>query len=331
MVVTFGVAVSIFLETSGKAIYIFKYITPDCRHFIKKHLGIVATHENQRCYPEAFQNMLSKDENNTCLGATCNFVTVDQPGSHVYINIYIGLVAFWLIGFFHDLGVMILTHAVARWYWTRFDTRRISIVEALIVLKYNLGTVVFGSFIIPFCSNFLMKMIMQTLGKEITQDRFAPRMCLMECINISLTCVQKATVLISRNGYILCAIKGENYIKSAKHAQNLLSRNRRTYVPPNIDFMIFVGKLLLTLATGIISYRIFTWELNFLHDSRSLHVFLSVFLLMSCTYITCKSFFSIYETSIDSAYFCFLVEKDERHDTVDVYSTEQFFEEYFVI
>ena len=64
---------------------------------------------------------------------------------------------------------------------------------------------------------------------------------------------------INRNAYIMCAIKNTNFCKSAYSAFNLIMRNlvRVVVLDSVVDFLLFLGKLVIVLITGSVSYLAF--------------------------------------------------------------------------
>ena len=68
---------------------------------------------------------------------------------------------------------------------------------------------------------------------------------------------------INRNAYIMCAIKNTNFCKSAYSAFNLIMRNlvRVVVLDSVVDFLLFLGKLVIVLITGSVSYLAFAGHL----------------------------------------------------------------------
>lgn len=68
---------------------------------------------------------------------------------------------------------------------------------------------------------------------------------------------------INRNAYIMCAIKNTNFCKSAYSAFNLIMRNlaRVVVLDSVVDFLLFLGKLVIVVITGSVSYLAFAGHL----------------------------------------------------------------------
>ena len=72
-------------------------------------------------------------------------------------------------------------------------------------------------------------------------------------------CLEKFIRFINRNAYIMCAVKSSNFCKSARDAFNLLMRNlmRVVVLDSVVDFLLFLGKIVIVLLTGSVSYLAF--------------------------------------------------------------------------
>ena len=83
--------------------------------------------------------------------------------------------------------------------------------------------------------------------------------CLLCVCKCCLWCLEKFMRFINRNAYIMCAIKSTNFCKSAQAAFNLIMRNlvRVVVLDSVVDFLLFLGKLVIVLITGAVSYLAF--------------------------------------------------------------------------
>ncbi len=69
---------------------------------------------------------------------------------------------------------------------------------------------------------------------------------------------------INRNAYILTAINGTNFCSSAKEAFGLILRNcvRVVVLDKVTDFLLFLGKLVVTSIVALLSFFYFSGGLN---------------------------------------------------------------------
>merc|ERR1711976_997346 len=134
--------------------------------------------------------------------------------------------------------------------------------------------------------------------------------CLIWCCKCCLWCLEKFMRFINRNAYIMCAMKSTNFCKSAKDAFNLLMRNlvRVVVLDSVVDFLLFLGKLVIVLITGVTSYMAFSGQIPELRDKiPSLNYFFTPIVFIA------SSFFSVYNMAVDTLFLCFL-EDLERND-----------------
>merc|ERR1719229_1676435 len=87
--------------------------------------------------------------------------------------------------------------------------------------------------------------------------------CLIWTCKCCLWCLEKFMRFINRNAYIMCAVKNTNFCKSALAAFNLIMRNlaRVVVLDSVVDFLLFLGKLVIVLITGATSYCAFAGEI----------------------------------------------------------------------
>jgi len=166
--------------------------------------------------------------------------------------------------------------------------------------------------------------------------------CLLKCCQCCLWCLEKFMRFINRNAYIMCAIKvrltvndftfpqSTNFCSSAKDAFSLLMRNlaRVVVLDSVVDFLLFLGKLVIVLATGAVSYLAFAgYFTGIVEEMPNLnYVWTPVAFIVVGSYCiarfvlstffnlpTPSMFFKVYEMAVDTLFLCFL-EDLERND-----------------
>ena len=88
---------------------------------------------------------------------------------------------------------------------------------------------------------------------------------------------------INRNAYIMCAIKNTNFCKSAYSAFNLIMRNlvRVVVLDSVVDFLLFLGKLVIVVLTGSVSYLAFAGHLPDIKVGPPIYLFFTDEILCS--------------------------------------------------
>lgn len=80
------------------------------------------------------------------------------------------------------------------------------------------------------------------------------------CMKCCFWCLEKFMKFINRNAYIMVAVYGKNFCVSARDSFFLVMRNAlRAFVLDKVtDFLLFLGKLVVTGIVAIGSFYIFT-------------------------------------------------------------------------
>ena len=122
--------------------------------------------------------------------------------------------------------------------------------------------------------------------EPLSKDMFIHLRCLLKCCQCCLWCLEKFMRFINRNAYIMCAVKvssildilfntglisvfqSKNFCSSAKDAFNLLMRNlvRVVVLDSVVDFLLFLGKIVIVLLTGSVSYLAFAGHMPDIKD-----------------------------------------------------------------
>lgn len=122
---------------------------------------------------------------------------------------------------------------------------------------------------------------------------------------------------INRNAYIMCAIKSSNFCKSAKDAFSLLMRNVVRVVVLNnvVQFLLFIGKLVIVSGVGTLSYFVFSGRIPELQGEIPTlnYLFTPIVVIVLGSYLITSSFFNVYTMAVDTLFLCFL-EDLERND-----------------
>ena len=263
---------------------------------------------------------------------------VNQVELHI-LNLFLGL---WTINFVLALSEMTMAGGFASWYWA-FDKSKdiptFPIAGALWrSLRYHIGTLAFGALIITIIQ--MIRICLEYVDSKLKgkENAFAKGvLCVLRCC---LWCLEKCMKAINKRAYIVTAIYGYHFCKSAFEALGLLLRNAlRTAVLSGVTFFVmWIGKLTVTIALGALSWAFFygplTSQLDDLQNTISAnpnlnatiftsignlnkptmsYYWLPMALIIIGSYVIASLFFGVYSMSIDTIYICFL-EDMERND-----------------
>uniref|UniRef100_A0A8C2NRM9 Choline transporter-like protein n=1 Tax=Capra hircus TaxID=9925 RepID=A0A8C2NRM9_CAPHI len=214
------------------------------------------------------------------------FVEFKMSGPLQYMWWYhvVGLI--WISEFILACQQMTVAGAVVTYYFTR-DKRNLPFTPILAsvnrLIRYHLGTVAKGSFII-------------TLVK-------IPRMILMY-IHSQLKGKSRIHLISVLNAYTATAINSTNFCTSAKDAFVILVENALRVAAINTvgDFMLFLGKVLIVCSTGLAGVMLLNYQQDYtVWVLPLIIVCLFAFLVAHC-------FLSIYEMVVDVLFLCFAVD-----------------------
>eukprot|EP00792_Barthelona_sp_PAP020_P004841 TRINITY_DN2375_c0_g1_i1.p1 TRINITY_DN2375_c0_g1~~TRINITY_DN2375_c0_g1_i1.p1 ORF type:complete len:697 (+),score=145.98 TRINITY_DN2375_c0_g1_i1:28-2091(+) len=127
-------------------------------------------------------------------------------------------------------------------------------------LKYNLGSLAFGSFILAIIIIIrLLVLYVRYKLKEVTNQSEQVKklteaaLCCIECC---LAIVEKIYRYISKNAYIMIAIKGGSFCGSAMEGFSLIVENAAKATAVNFigDFLLFLGKIAVAAMNGLVLY-----------------------------------------------------------------------------
>lgn len=282
--------------------------------------------DGEWCVPSKWSQMChaASSPNISCPLATCKFFNKTPNNFVTYLFLFNIFAYFWSSSFVSALSEMILAATFATWYWTarKRDVPFFTVTTAVFrTIRYHLGTLAFGSLIISICKfiRFLLEYV-ERKCKKFDNAFTRAILCLLKCF---FWCLHKFIAFINKNAYIMCAIHGGNFCKSAKDAFNLLVRNAvRTVVVDKVsDLLLFLGKLVLTAAVATGAYYTFIQPVVDA-DTQTLfqlqYPWAPVIILAVATYLISSTFFRVYSMAIDTLFLCFL-EDCERNDGTHQY------------
>jgi len=231
-------------------------------------------------------------------------ITMVYFKDHDYIN-YVWLYhlfgLYWGTEFFLACHEMAIAGAFVQFYWTR-DKRKVHfpVVRGIWwVFRYHLGTVAFGSCIIAIIQ--LIRTILAYIQNKTKDSQSEVVKYLLMCLQCCLWCFEKVMKFINRNAYIYTAFKGSNFCSSCKKVFGLLLSNvvRVGVINCVGAFILFIGKFLVCLITGVLGYFM-------LKDNSELYYWAIPVLLASIfAFAVAHTFFSVYEIGIDTIFICF--------------------------
>eukprot|EP01155_Anaeramoeba_flamelloides_P051656 Anaeramoba_flamelloidesc42478_g1_i3.p1 GENE.c42478_g1_i3~~c42478_g1_i3.p1 ORF type:complete len:893 (+),score=172.02 c42478_g1_i3:107-2785(+) len=229
-----------------------------------------------------------------------------------YATIYHLFGLFWTNAWIMAITQATVAGTIAQWYWTR-DKENLpnGPVKTSFkrILRYHLGSLAFGSFILAFIQiiRFLMERLKRRVQRVTKDNRFVRY--LLYLANYFLRCLELWIKFINQNAYIMIAVYGESFCKSTRRAWFLIHRNILRLMVVNVigDFLLFLGKVVIAFLTmgGALA-------LCMQNENMTFYVIPAV-LCGLFGYLVAGAFMGVFEMSIDTILLCFC-EDCERHD-----------------
>ncbi|XP_057169621.1 choline transporter-like protein 1 isoform X2 [Ursus arctos] len=228
---------------------------------------------------------------------------VSGPLQYMWWYHVVGLI--WISEFILACQQMTVAGAVVTYYFTR-DKRNLPFTPILAsvnrLIRYHLGTVAKGSFIITLVK--IPRMILMYMHSQLKGKENACARCVLKSCICCLWCLEKCLNYLNQNAYTATAINSTNFCTSAKDAFVILVENALRVAAINTvgDFMLFLGKVLIVCSTGLAGIMLLNYQQDYtVWVLPLIIVCLFAFLVAHC-------FLSIYEMVVDVLFLCFAID-----------------------
>lgn len=228
---------------------------------------------------------------------------ISGPLQYMWWYHVVGLI--WISEFILACQQMTVAGAVVTYYFTR-DKRNLPFTPILAsvnrLIRYHLGTVAKGSFIITLVK--IPRMILLYVHSQLKGKENACARCMLKSCICCLWCLEKCLNYLNQNAYTATAINSTNFCTSAKDAFVILVENALRVAAINTvgDFMLFLGKVLIVCSTGLAGIMLLNYQQDYtVWVLPLIIVCLFAFLVAHC-------FLSIYEMVVDVLFLCFAID-----------------------
>ncbi|XP_055364491.1 choline transporter-like protein 5-B isoform X2 [Betta splendens] len=299
--ITYWAIIAVFLASSGNAVYKVTAADDKCMY------------ANLTCNPKTFnQTNITK----VCPGSQCLFAF--YGGESVYHRYIIVLhlcnlfVFLWLVNFTIALGQCTLAGAFASYYWALKKPNDIPACPLYSsfsrAIRYHTGSLAFGSLILSVVQ--LVQILLEYLDNKLKGSHNFLARYLLCCLKCCFWCLEHFIRFINRNAYIMIAIYGKNFCTSSKDAFFLLMRNviRVAVLDKVTDFLLFLGKLLISGGVGVFAFMFFTHKIPTIQEEvPSLNYYwVPVVTVTFGSYMIAQGFFNVFSMCVDTLFLCFL-------------------------
>uniref|UniRef100_A0A8C0P0R0 Choline transporter-like protein n=2 Tax=Canis lupus TaxID=9612 RepID=A0A8C0P0R0_CANLF len=306
--IAYWAVIAIYLATSGVPIY--KVIAPEGK----------CKHENTTCNPEIFN---TTEIAKACPEAQCNFAFYGGKSLyHQYVptfQMFNLFVFFWLINFVIALGQCALAGAFASYYWAFRKPDDIPPHPLFTAfgraIRYHTGSLAFGSLLLALIQMF--KIVLEYLDRRLKDPQNNISKFLQCCLKCCFWCLENVIKYFNRNAYVMIAIYGKNFCRSARDAFNLLMRNilKIAVMDKVTDFVLILGKILVAGCIGMLAFLLFTQRLpTIIEGPTSLNYYwVPLLTVIIGSYLVAHGFFSVYAMCIDTIFICFCEDMERNN------------------
>uniref|UniRef100_A0A7N8Y341 Choline transporter-like protein n=1 Tax=Mastacembelus armatus TaxID=205130 RepID=A0A7N8Y341_9TELE len=297
--ITYWAMTAVFLASSGNAVYKVTPSDDNCMY------------ANLTCNPKTFnQTNITK----VCPGSQCLFAF--YGGESVYHRYIIVLhlcnlfVFLWLVNFTIALGQCTLAGSFASYYWALNKPDDIPGAAWI----YHTGSLAFGSLILAMVQ--MVRIVLEYMDHKLKGSQNACARYFLCCLKCCFWCLEHFIKFINRNAYIMIAIYGKNFCTSSKDAFFLLMRNviRVAVLDKVTDFLLFLGKLLISGSVGVLAFMFFTKKIPVIQEEvPSLNYYWVPLTVIFGSYMIAHGFFNVFAMCVDTLFLCFC-EDLERND-----------------
>lgn len=223
---------------------------------------------------------------------------------------------FWSQQFCQALFMITLAGAIAQWYFLPFNEKNKkeivghpSWISLQMALRYHLGSLACGSFCIAFIQliRSILLYIQNQFKEQIKNNKLVK--CICCTCSCCLWCLEKFVKYISRNAYIIIAIKGKGFCSAASEAFGVIFSNIGTLSGLNVasTLAITLAKFFITAGCASIAYAWFTTRDDYqIGGSNELtNNFIPTLLTGILAFLISSSFMGLYGMTIDSIMMCF--------------------------
>ena len=159
--------------------------------------------------------------------ATTNTTGFEKGKLNDYMMMYHLFGVLWANALINAIGLCTLAGATCRYYWSRNKNKeemgKTPIASSFKnCFRYHFGSLVFGALIIAIVQ--FIRVCLEYIDRQTKslQDKSGPIKVAMKVVKCCMWCLEKIVKFISRNAYIMIAMKGKSFCASTVEAFKLI-------------------------------------------------------------------------------------------------------------
>ncbi|OQS06453.1 choline transporter [Thraustotheca clavata] len=238
----------------------------------------------------------------------------------------------WTNQIIQAISMTTIAGAVCRHYWSREHTAaemgRFPIASSLKnCFRYHFGSLAFGAFliaVIQFIRMVLMYIDRQT--KQLQNSNLAVKVAI-KIVACCLWCLEKCIKFISKNAYIMIAMKGRSFCSSTKEAFMLIFANMAQIATTSmiINLVAMVGVAAIGVGCVLVLFLYLDYKPQFKTggDKELNSLFPPCIIGFILAWFVGSSFIGVYEMCVDTILLCFCEDRRINKDTGKFYMSKE--------
>lgn len=244
-----------------------------------------------------------------------------------YVVLFVVLCFWWMTFLIIGANQYTIAGAGAYHYFSRKGEKPLfPIARTLVTLVlHHLGSIAVGAFLIALVAT--VRTILLYIAQKVKKTKNEQLKCLIACLQCCLGCLQKCVEFIASRAYIMMAIQGKNFWVSAFDALTLLMANPlRTMLLTAISkFLIIMAEITVAGLSVLISFILLRPDL-FKEGLVSpfppvMYWWFISFICALIAFFLTWIIFQVYESLIDTLFFCFLYDEHMEEIGRENYTT----------
>jgi len=226
-----------------------------------------------------------------------------------YAFVYMVFCFFWTSQFIVAMGQIIIAMTIACWYFTkdRSTLGNETFFWALKASWVHAGSAAFGSLVIAIVK--FIRWCLTRIEKNLSKSKNSAAQFVLRCMQCCMWCVEKCLKFLNKNAYIQIAIYGYGFCRAARSAFFLLLRNlARVFAVSKVsDFVLFLGKILIPVATTMLAYLVLAYGKD---GSEMNGIIAPLVLTYLLAYFVSCMFNEIYGMCIQTILLCYVADEE---------------------
>lgn len=238
----------------------------------------------------------------------------------------------WTNQLIQAISMTTMAGAVCKYYWARDKTSeemgRFPILTSFKnCFRYHLGSLIFGSFIIAVVQ--FIRAVLMYIDKQTKkmQDTNLVMKVVMKAMHCCLWCLEKCIKFISKNAYIMIAMKGKSFCSSTKEAFFTIFANigQVGMVAAVSSLLLLLAKVTISVGCGILIFVAIDKNPDFAPGGvkELTSPVVPILLTLLFAWFVANTFMDVYAMTIDTILLCFCEDKKINATSGKFYMSEE--------